>query len=428
VKKDAKDARDTATQKESRAAVLEKDANASTQEDVKIKLLAEANKLKEEAKKLRASVAWVDTMIIYDRKSLYDNPPTTTRWNLPEPKTLANRFSSRPNLWLDYTTERGPFETPKENGKTQTPPLLVGKNILEGYELKNVEMVCIAANGAIGKIDDNGALEIDEKAKASAVVTGEVRNENDLSFAFLLRFGSFRYYTGGDLCGSEKDTVFTDMETPLATWVQKRWKDEYPNDDFHVCAAKINHHGSNKTTNEMFKKVFNPRLAVISAGNKNFNKRGEEISILPDKETLVNLLGRVFPIPKVGGREIPVFLTYGFGRSLDPMVEIYEDWLRQTTRYTAPPAVDIILLVKKEEDDNSPLEVGKPPRIHIFSRKRNRDTLKGQKNAKPYEIPEGQGPTKNIYYCNRMEFHKSLALPAFGPAAPSTSPRPRPAR
>jgi beta-lactamase superfamily II metal-dependent hydrolase len=423
VRADAMKARNTAARREQMAATLEKEAAETTREDVKQRRLAEANRLREEAKALRASVAWVDKMIIYDRKSLYDDPPTATKWKLPKAET-TERESGVPlrNPLQVYLDARKPFERPQEKAKTQTPPLLVGKNILESYQLKHMEMVCIASNGAIGKIE-RGKLAIDERAQPSPSDSNEVRSENDLSFAFLLRFGSFRYYTGGDLCGVEKEeskTLYTNMESPLAAWVKARWDNKHPGEDFHVCAAKINHHGSNSSTNDDFMEVFNPRLAVISAANKNFNKKGAERKILPKEEVIKKLLGKDFPITD-NMRQRPVFFTYGYDKSLDPTVEKYANWLKLAKKYSEPAAHDIILLVKKE-DDGTPLVAGKPPQIRIFSRKRERDSLRAvDTTAKPFVVkPEGVGADKNIYPCNKDALHKPLVLPAFGPAAPSS--------
>ena len=39
------------------------------------------------------------------------------------------------------------------------------------------------------------------------------RSENDLSFGFILRVGSFRYYTGGDLSGEDSQCDTTSATT-----------------------------------------------------------------------------------------------------------------------------------------------------------------------------------------------------------------------
>jgi beta-lactamase superfamily II metal-dependent hydrolase len=423
VRADAKKARDTAARREQMAVTLEKEAAETTREDVKQRRLEEARRLREEARALRASVAWVDTMIIYDRKSLHDTPSTDKKWMLPIPvTTMRGGASSRPirNAWLIYTDAREPFE----KAKTQTPLLSVGKNILDNYQLKHVEMVCIASNGAIGK-KEGEKLVVDERAQPSAPGSTTVRSENDLSSAFLLRFGSFRYYTAGDLSGVEKEeskTLYTNIETPLAEWVKDRWDNKYPGEDFHVCAAKISHHGSNSATNDDFIRVFNPRLAVISAANNDFNRGGQGgRKILPKKELIRKLLGnKDFPITD-NMRARPVLFTYGYDQSLDPMVEPYENWLKPDKKYAEPDAHDVILLVKKESD-GTPLVAGKPPQMHIFSRKRNRENLTAvDTTATPFVLkPEGVGADKNIYSCDKNAAHKPLVLPAFGPAAPSS--------
>ena len=140
-----------------------------------------------------------------------------------------------------------------------------------GYELPNFQMLCVAANGYVA---GNG-----DKFEAREQKTAE-DNENDYSLAFLLRFGSFRFYTGGDLHGTlEKDakTITGGMEVPLVRGLKK----SLPK-NIHACAVLTHHHGSKKSTLGDFLNYFNPRIAVLS-GNARASKK------LPAREAIDRL-------------------------------------------------------------------------------------------------------------------------------------------
>jgi hypothetical protein len=115
-------------------------------------------------------------------------------------------------------------------------------------------MCCVASNGFV--------------AQATNVINGSPRNENDLSYAFIIRFGKFKYFTGGDLGGG--GTNYTDMETPLCT---STYVDSLLSSTTvaHVCALKINHHGSNHSSNAAFLAKFRPSMGVFEAGVRKFN-------------------------------------------------------------------------------------------------------------------------------------------------------------
>lgn len=79
--------------------------------------------------------------------------------------------------------------------------------------------------------------------------------ENDFSLAFLMRYGKFRYFTGGDLAGVVLDDApaWRDLETPVARAVGP------------VDVAVLNHHGWLDSTNAYFLKTLQPRAVVIPA-------------------------------------------------------------------------------------------------------------------------------------------------------------------
>jgi hypothetical protein len=80
-------------------------------------------------------------------------------------------------------------------------------------------------------------------------------SENDFSLALLIRYGRFRYYTGGDLAGVVLDEgpSWRDLETPVAQAIGA------------VDVAVLNHHGWLDTTNPFFLRTLNPRVVVIPA-------------------------------------------------------------------------------------------------------------------------------------------------------------------
>jgi|GEM_PF-811295 len=100
-------------------------------------------------------------------------------------------------------------------------------------------------------------------------------NCNDYSLGFVLRYGEFRYFTGGDL-GGQKGSGSIDQETTLAGGLDTLLHqlsysfDSTATQDSatgHICAFKVSHHGSDHSTNPVFMKI-RPAAAIISAGDK----------------------------------------------------------------------------------------------------------------------------------------------------------------
>ncbi len=87
-------------------------------------------------------------------------------------------------------------------------------------------------------------------------VVNSTSSENDLSVGFLLNYSSFQYFTGGDLGG--ESTYYADNETPLAPQVGD------------VDAFKINHHGSQYSTNQTFVNTLKPEVGIITVGTNTY--------------------------------------------------------------------------------------------------------------------------------------------------------------
>lgn len=104
-------------------------------------------------------------------------------------------------------------------------------------------------------------------------------DENDYSYAFLLSFEGYKYFTGGDIGGAPP---YLDLETPLVTYFETE-----PIMDFHFCTYKASHHGSPHSTNAGFANYTLPTLTVVPSALRSFN--GTQ---LPGASTL-QLLGNV---------------------------------------------------------------------------------------------------------------------------------------
>lgn len=83
--------------------------------------------------------------------------------------------------------------------------------------------------------------------------------DNDLSVALTLKIGDFQYFIGGDLTGGGNGTA--EMEPQAAPRIGD------------VDVLKINHHGSETSSNEEFLKILSPEVVVISVGDGGVNRR-----------------------------------------------------------------------------------------------------------------------------------------------------------
>ena len=133
-----------------------------------------------------------------------------------------------------------------------------------------VELECVAVNGNV-------------KDRARPPMPEPV-GENDQSIAFRLRYGRFDYFTGGDLTGGGRSGLKTtsDVETVVAGVVGD------------VDVLRINHHGSNTSSNKQFLEALKPETAIISVGTGGVNVRYRH----PTRQVL-NRLHRVPGLEKV---------------------------------------------------------------------------------------------------------------------------------
>jgi beta-lactamase superfamily II metal-dependent hydrolase len=137
--------------------------------------------------------------------------------------------------------------------------------------IANMTMECIVAGGSTINPENGNPY--------SFLKDGMVKNENDLSYGWLISFEGFHYITMGDLGGPSSS--YSDGETYATQYLVGRFK----NDNYHLCAYKVGHHGSAKSTASDFVEKNNPTFPVIPARLKSYNS-----TALPTSEVINSFL------------------------------------------------------------------------------------------------------------------------------------------
>ncbi|MCW3085168.1 MAG: late competence protein [Bacteroidetes bacterium] len=136
-------------------------------------------------------------------------------------------------------------------------------NLLVDKHLTNFSITCLSANGRCMNNTGHDSIFIPKNATGKYEIKAS-KNENDLSYSFLLTFGAFNYYTGGDLGGGGGG--YANGETPIVQYLHGAKPA-----GFHVCAFKVDHHGSEYSTNDSLVALMNPTLAIVPAALRSFN-------------------------------------------------------------------------------------------------------------------------------------------------------------
>ncbi len=87
---------------------------------------------------------------------------------------------------------------------------------------------------------------------------GGSNDENDFSVALVVSYGNFDFFVAGDLSGSNTGS-YTDIETSVAPEVGE------------IEVYRVNHHGSNYSSNQYFIDIIDPEVSVISVGNNSYS-------------------------------------------------------------------------------------------------------------------------------------------------------------
>jgi len=164
----------------------------------------------------------------------------------------------------------------------------------------NFEVRNVASNGVVWSGSRDEAVS-QFPANWQSLAEGLQPKENDFSNALAIRYGGFRYFTGGDLAGVPLDELpaWHDLETPIARAVGP------------VDVLVLNHHGWLDTTNPYFLKILNPRVVVIPAWHASHPDHSVlrrlrspgwrpappdlfTTSLLPATRAIVSYMGRAF--------------------------------------------------------------------------------------------------------------------------------------
>ena len=143
------------------------------------------------------------------------------------------------------------------------------RTALAGYTLVKVPAPILPATIAtsidLGTGNNGQKMLLKCIAADSAAIDGSktvsATDQNDFGLAWYLEYGAFRYLTSGDLGGFNIGN-YADMETPMiekSTLVNK-----------HICACKLNHHGSEHSTNPYYLSIIQPKVVVISVGDRKY--------------------------------------------------------------------------------------------------------------------------------------------------------------
>lgn len=147
---------------------------------------------------------------------------------------------------------------------------------------QKVELQCVAGWG--NTLSQNGAIERNPKPSKS--------NANNFTLAFILSYGEFRYFIGGDM-GGETGGNYIDQESAITRMLNSQYPASRPMSGSgtqagHVCGFKSNHHGSDHSNNALFMESMHPTITITSVGNnKNWH--------LPHPD-YIRRLSRVVPI------------------------------------------------------------------------------------------------------------------------------------
>lgn len=155
--------------------------------------------------------------------------------------TVLDRGDTHPpsgQSFLDYQAATGPMR--------QTVPAGMVIDLGGGCIL-----TCHAVDGVLS---DGTVLDL----------TGSPQEENSASLVWVMEFGDFSLFVGGDLTGPSATSV--DVEGPVADIIGD------------IDVLRVNGHGGNKSTSQGFVDTLKPEFAIISCGSPNgFNHPRQDV-------------------------------------------------------------------------------------------------------------------------------------------------------
>jgi Metallo-beta-lactamase superfamily len=158
--------------------------------------------------------------------------------------------------------------------------LRLGGYIDFGKDANGVSVIlkCVASDARVYKT--TVPYYVDAAEGVNRNNPGSKANPNNWGLAWVLEYGKFRYYTGGDLGGYNTGN-YLDVETPLA----ESFPNIYPNPTTapgHICAFKIDHHGSEHSSNDLFLQTLKSTTVTISCAEDYNHPTQQAIDRLED--------------------------------------------------------------------------------------------------------------------------------------------------
>jgi hypothetical protein len=170
-------------------------------------------------------------------------------------------------------------------------PLQLGGIISLGADERGTEVTLrlIAADGNVYAPNvAGGYVDVAQGSGVDRKNPGAFANANNWGVGFILEYGQFRYYTGGDF-GGYKVGAYLDLESPIANSLPSYVTT--PGSEGHICAFKLDHHGSRESTNDLLINTMKPTVASISCGDRHDHPNQEALDRLQEaKWTKTNYL------------------------------------------------------------------------------------------------------------------------------------------
>lgn len=185
----------------------------------------------------------------------------------------TNSFHPRNGLGLGSTTNsfsayKGRIQKPMPGART-APRRIPIPFIESDFKLKDatplevelgtgtgIMLRCYCANGILANGEDVLGTQSRKKKKPSTI------NPNDLSLAFILEWGDFRYFTAGDLSGDPSLTSYYDIETKLLEYLKSPTGPL--RDNKTITVFKASHHGSAHSNQPLLFTYLKPDTTVVS--------------------------------------------------------------------------------------------------------------------------------------------------------------------
>jgi hypothetical protein len=183
--------------------------------------------------------------------------------NVMDPKTRS--FENYKNDLAHFSSDNKAYTTRKiaEPGKTTI-------DLGSDESNRKISMSCLAANGLVYN---------KKTGTSSNAIVRKKKDQNDRSVVFVLSYGKFKYFLGGDIGGTGtdfggNDTAKEQIDNRNRKFyschsdIESRLIDAMEKGKSHICGFKANHHGSSSSNDVNFLALMTPAIGAVSSGTK----------------------------------------------------------------------------------------------------------------------------------------------------------------